>query len=201
MNHQNASTFSRICVLILCACTLMSAQAAETYDITAVKHKMESKEEKLRVRGPGPKTIEREIDTYYYGLTVRNKSPLNPAGVHVQYIVYLEQAKGHVTPAVFGTGKLSTPLGKSAAFKTEPFNVRSLEWDRKHRKDVERSAEVDGYAIRLLDPSGEKVLAEKFSSARIKSEVDWSVLTSKRKDPVKPRGPAPFRGKKPRPGK
>ena len=185
--YSLSSAFLFTTLLTLSTANSSQLNAAETYDVGATRHKVASVEEEIKRRGLGPKTLDHEVDVYEYDVKVRSKSPLNPATVKVQYIIYVEQVKGRITPSVHGTDTLTVPLGKTISMRTNAFHLQSIEADRKKRKDVERETELEGFAIRVLHPEKNTVLGEKYSSNQIKQQVDWSVISAKKAGVNQPR--------------
>lgn len=168
---KNLSITAHYYLLALLALFFVPATFAGTtgaYDISATKKKQESSTEKTAFRP----NLERGTDSYYYEISVRSTSPLNPAKVSLEYLIFVENPNGQIVLATKGRTPVTTSLAGPVKVKTDTFDLKSVEIDRDHRRDVDVESDVYGYAIRLVDGEG-KAVAEKLSSSKIKPLVNW----------------------------
>ena len=144
--------------------------------IDAVK-KSGSKKELASQKVLGGST-DSEAKEKFYEIRVRSMSP-KLSRVQLEYMVVLEDRRGHERPGKYEEALISTPTGQLVTMETESVALIETKWDNKKRiiaphvgsKTFEE--ELVGIVVVAKSPDG-KVLKEHYEPASRKAELsEW----------------------------
>ena len=127
-----------------------------------------------------------DVEQKVLEIKLRRVNPTLGEAVKVQWAVWMRDMGGRVRIATHGERELQTTVGQVIEFTSDPFELRERDIDFRHGPDGERTQEIEGYAVRILDLEGneigtkfqpssiEEVAREQLKSQKATADRDWS---------------------------